>query len=212
MPEVDEVLEKLGYLEKQNRRLKKAGILVMAIVVAALIMGQAASKARIINAEGFVLRDKNGIIRAELAAKTDGAVGLYLYNPQRLKHSKEADKAAGTKIKDPPDVSLEVSPYGSPSLTLGVESFGPTTQLYVMPGGVAGLSVSYKGKRVSLGVSAPKVFLSEDKRRVQLYYWGNEDKAYLYFHDVVDGKDRLLTGLGVAKQDADNPFFSANGV
>lgn len=105
-PDLKDVLQRVEKLERQNRKIKKTGILAAVIVVAALMMGQAASKTRIIEAQGFLLRDKDGMIRAELATNSRGSVGLHLYNPQRY-------------VQEAPKASLEVEADGSSRLILG---------------------------------------------------------------------------------------------
>ena len=169
MPELDEMLRRLEKVEKENRRFKKVAIVGMVIVGAALAMGQAASKTRIIEAERFVLRDKNGFTRAELTTKPSGDVGLYFYNPNRFKALKETVKAAGGEIKDPPDVTLELSPDGSPRLRLGVIG-EPNIDLDVSSTGGGGL-----GKRsVRIGYSAkgePAIHIVElDRKEKPLKY------------------------------------------
>jgi hypothetical protein len=48
------------------------------LAAAGLLMGQAMPKARIVEAEGFVLKDGAGKVRAELVVDKDGP-GLELY-------------------------------------------------------------------------------------------------------------------------------------
>jgi hypothetical protein len=193
-PEVDEVMKRLGHLEKQNRTFKKVAMLGIVIAGTALIMGQAASKTRIIEAQGFVLRDRNGFTRAELTTKPTGDVGLYLYNPNRFKAIKETVKAAGGEIKDPPDVSLELSSDGSPRLALGVITEA-NTELYVSPNGGAGLRIfSGWGHSTSLNISSdgsPVLSLSgSGKRSVRLGY-SLKGEPFLYIADL-DYKENPL--------------------
>ena len=212
----NELLQRLEKLEDQNRRFKKLGILGIVILVAALIMGQAASKTRIIEAERFVLRDKNGFTRAELANKSDSAVGLYLYNPQSFKALKETAKAAGMEINDPPDVSLELLSDGSQKLRLGVIG-APNTEVYVSSEGGAGLNVSSKqGYFTRLGVESdgsPVLSLSGlDKRSVRFSY-SEKGEPFLYIADTLDFKkrpvkDKQLIGLGIS--DEGNPVLFVN--
>jgi hypothetical protein len=77
-PELAAVVARLEKVERQNRRLRGAGIAVLMLAVAGLLMGQALPKARIVEAEGFVLKDGAGKVRAELVVDKDGP-GLELY-------------------------------------------------------------------------------------------------------------------------------------
>ncbi len=65
------VLERLETLEKQNRRLKRAGLVVMVLAGATLRIGQAKPQWKV-EAERFVLMDANGKVRAELGMAVHG--------------------------------------------------------------------------------------------------------------------------------------------
>ncbi|HLY61934.1 MAG TPA: hypothetical protein VKV95_14405 [Terriglobia bacterium] len=67
-PELQAVLERLEKLERQNRKLKRAGALALATVAAVVLMGQAVPKSHIVEAEEFVARDSSGKIQATLNA------------------------------------------------------------------------------------------------------------------------------------------------
>ena len=72
------ILNRLERVEAQNRRIKRAGIALVAVVGAALLTGTALSKSpTIVEAEEFHLVDEKGTIRAELLVDPDG-VGLAL--------------------------------------------------------------------------------------------------------------------------------------
>jgi hypothetical protein len=62
---MQDVLARLEKLEKQSRRLKRAGALALATVGALVLMGQA-PQPRTLEAERFVIRDQQGRVRAEL--------------------------------------------------------------------------------------------------------------------------------------------------
>ena len=77
-PDLQAVAERLGKVEKQNRRLKSVGIAVLVLVSAVLVIGQTVPKERILlEAEAFILRDKNGNIRAGLMVNEDGEATLF---------------------------------------------------------------------------------------------------------------------------------------
>ena len=76
-PDLQAVAERLGKVEKQNRRLKSVGIAVLLLVSAVLVIGQAVPKEPILlEAEAFILRDKNGNVRAGLMLNEDGSPSL----------------------------------------------------------------------------------------------------------------------------------------
>ena len=67
------VHERLEKLEKQNRRLKRAGLVVMVLAGATLLIGQAKPQVQWkVEAERFVLMDANGKLRAELGMAEHG--------------------------------------------------------------------------------------------------------------------------------------------
>ena len=77
-PELAAVVARLEKVEQQNRRLKTVGIVVLALAVAGMVMGQAMPRARIVEAEGFVLKDGAGKVRAKLYVVGKDGPGLAL--------------------------------------------------------------------------------------------------------------------------------------
>ena len=100
-PDWHAMLTRLEKVEMQNRRLKLMEVVVLVLVSAALLMGQALPKSQIVEAESFIVRDMNGKPRAVLRVGPDGSTGLGLY-----------DKDG--KIR----ASLAMWPDGSPDLRL----------------------------------------------------------------------------------------------
>ncbi len=72
--------DRLERLERENRRMKLAGVVALAVIVAVVLMGQATQSKVVkrVEAEEFVLRDSNGKIRARLAMNELGAPSLSL--------------------------------------------------------------------------------------------------------------------------------------
>lgn len=69
-PEMHAVVERLERLERQNRRLERAGALALACVGALVLMAQA-RQPRTLEAEQFVIRDQQGRVRAEMGLYDD---------------------------------------------------------------------------------------------------------------------------------------------
>jgi len=67
-PELDAIRQRLEKLERENRRLKRAGTLGLLVVGAAFLMAQGKYNRRV-DAEEFVITDAHGSERAELAWK-----------------------------------------------------------------------------------------------------------------------------------------------
>jgi hypothetical protein len=72
-PAMEALVQRLEKVEQQNRKLKMVGVVVLSLAVAGMVMGQAMPRARIVEAEGFVLKDGAGKVRAELSVVKDGS-------------------------------------------------------------------------------------------------------------------------------------------
>jgi hypothetical protein len=75
------IAERLEELEKQNRRMKRAGLFALAAASALLLMGQTAPQFRTVEAERFVLRDSKGKVRGALGMRENGP-RLELYDAE----------------------------------------------------------------------------------------------------------------------------------
>jgi hypothetical protein len=62
-PDLHAVLDRISKLEAQNRRLKKGTIATLAILSAIILMGQVAPSPRVLEAQRFVLKDRDGNVR-----------------------------------------------------------------------------------------------------------------------------------------------------
>lgn len=78
-PSLEIVLQRLQTLEKQNRRLKRSGLLVLVLVGSVLFILSAAkhqamptAATEIVEAQRFVLKNARGEIRAILGVELDG--------------------------------------------------------------------------------------------------------------------------------------------
>jgi hypothetical protein len=69
---VDTLTQRLDRLERESRRWKLAACLSVLGMVAVALIGQAAPRYRIVEAEKFVLRDSAGRVRATLGAQSSG--------------------------------------------------------------------------------------------------------------------------------------------
>ena len=77
-PDIQVILERLNSLEKQNRRLRQAGVLVLIGIGALLLTGQVVPPNRTIEAQKFVLTDTEGRSRGEWSAdRTRSELALY---------------------------------------------------------------------------------------------------------------------------------------
>jgi hypothetical protein len=57
------ILERIGILEAQNRRLRRGSVAIFAFLSAVILMGQAAPSPRVVEAQRFILKDTDGNVR-----------------------------------------------------------------------------------------------------------------------------------------------------
>lgn len=123
-PTIDIMVKRLDRLERANRRLKLSGVIVLFLIGALVLMGQAkpSKVAKVVEAEHFILKDTEGNKRAELVPDMNGAA-LRMYDRDRLRISMSAHASIQ---------QLEfLGDNNSPSMSLG--SNGGTTYLFLTP-------------------------------------------------------------------------------
>jgi hypothetical protein len=79
VPELKLLVERVSQLEKQNRRFKRLGTLLLVLLGGlTLVAAQERGKGQTIEADRFLLKDANGRIRADLGLDKNGGVRLLL--------------------------------------------------------------------------------------------------------------------------------------
>ncbi len=81
-PTMETLARRLDRVERENGRLKRSGVVALAVIAALGLMGQATTGkvAKVVEAEKFVLRDAGGTIRARLEILSFGKVQLVLFD------------------------------------------------------------------------------------------------------------------------------------
>ena len=121
-PDLEAIVKRLEKVERQNGRLKRAGVLVVALACAVVLMGQTLTRNRVVEAETFVLRDAGGKLRARLRTLLDSPA-LAFYDRDETLHLELGlledspflilyDKGLRNRAQ------LSLSEDGSPSLSL----------------------------------------------------------------------------------------------
>ncbi|HSB69691.1 MAG TPA: hypothetical protein VLT62_10190 [Candidatus Methylomirabilis sp.] len=100
-PDLAAVVTRLERVERQNRRMRVGGIMVLLVASVGLLMGQAMPKATTVEAEAFVVRDSTGKQRVALHLAPDGGAALSFFDPAGMGRA-----------------TLRVDREGSPDLTL----------------------------------------------------------------------------------------------
>ena len=90
--ELHAIMARLERVEKENRRLKLAGIMFLLVTCAVVVTGQSQTN-RTLEAERFVLKDQSGKIRAELSTENGLQSSLKFYDETGKKRTYYADHA-----------------------------------------------------------------------------------------------------------------------
>lgn len=123
----DNVNERLARLERENRRMKMAGVLMLALFAGVFLLGQAPrhSSSDIVTARQFTMVDEDGKLRATLGMSESGvAGGLWLYDESenvRANFYSLLDGTVGLSLFDNhgnPRASLDMDADGASSLVL----------------------------------------------------------------------------------------------
>jgi hypothetical protein len=185
-PTIETLTQRLDRVERENRRMKQAGVITLAVIAAVGLMGQATGKKvpKVIEAEKFVLRDTEGNSRGELTVIAGGSI-------MRLADEDGNTGAALIVVPDGRRV-LELSDKNGVRAEFTVrddlahvllydKSFVPRIGMEVQPDGRPFLHVADKN----------------GKSRAQLFVAAN-DTPFLGFYDRDDDRT-FVAGMGVAK-------------
>ena len=74
-PTMETLARRLDGVERENRWLKRAGVLALAVIAAVVLMGQVKPQSRTIETENLIIKDEKGVIRVKLALR-----GLMMYD------------------------------------------------------------------------------------------------------------------------------------
>ncbi len=142
---IETLARRLDRVERENRWLKRAGVVALAVIAAVVLMGQATESkvVKVIEAEKFVLRDGQGRQRAELFAHKDVSGLAFSDQKGRVRIVMGVDKDSQTfhlmNENQIPRVSIGLDEKGSTLLMwdshqklrlgLGVTILGPALAL-----------------------------------------------------------------------------------
>ncbi|MBP1608904.1 MAG: hypothetical protein H6Q04_1139 [Acidobacteria bacterium] len=213
---IDALWSRLELLERQNRRMKRFGIILLVLAGSLFLMGQAAKTSRTVEATKFILKNAKGKKRAELGIRLDGpelafyddkeqtllSIGLLEEGPGLL-----VLKSDGKKI-----VSFSVTPTG-PMMSFSDQNGAKRLNLSVVDGSPAvGLLGTEGDAKAALGLTPAgnpfvQLFGSSEHGGAQLL--AAPDMAVLRFLDSAD-KPRAVFGMlekenapGITFNDAD---------
>lgn len=161
-PTMKAIVHRLESVERENRRLKRAGVVALAVIAAVVLTGQATPRqvAKLVEAEQFVLRDSSGKARAWLNV-SDGAVNFALADREEKSRSLFYVMADGTNgliltsKEGKTRVEMKVGANDVPTLSL-VDQDGRRIGFFVLADGrpALGLVDQTSRLRASLGLEA----------------------------------------------------------
>ena len=136
-PTMETLARRLDRVERENRRLKQAGVVALAVIAAVVLMGQGTGKvAKVVEAKRFVLLDASGETRAVLT-QTKGGSSLYLYDDKgklRVGLVSGAADETGLSLYDADGerrAILALKPETSPALRFAAQPKKPQAALGV---------------------------------------------------------------------------------
>ena len=181
IPELQAIRERIAELELQNRRLKRGGMAILVVLSAVILMGQVAPPARVVEAQRFVIKDKDGKERGSFATIGKGSeLTLGNINAQpmmRLIVSTDASdlhfygsSQSGMNLgvdTGNPDISMAgAEGSGEARITFGDD--GPTMKLEDAKGSSAILGATKLEKPAKRAVHPPSaaslILLDKDKK------------------------------------------------
>ncbi len=122
IPGLQNVIERLERVERQNRRLRRAGAVSIVVAGALILMAQSAPPRRVVEAQQFLLKDKNGATRA-LWSVEGGRAHLSFTDPSGRPGQGRPGVVLGMSEEGHPELIIR-GPLGA-QLALGVSDDGP---------------------------------------------------------------------------------------
>lgn len=203
LKDLSSIEERLGKVERQNRRLKIAGGVALVLIWAVTLLSAAAPKPKTVDAERFVVVDNGGKQRAAFGVSENGA-SLKISNEKGktvvlMEVSEDGTPVLAFKDENSTIRALLTLGEDDPILSLHDENETPRAMLLVHD--ERGPSLSFRNKQ---GETCARVYLAESGPRLEFSY-ENGSSVEL---DLVEGgptlfmrgkEDKSFIGLGLAK-------------
>jgi len=173
--------ERLQKLESENRTLRRCGIVVVVVIGAVLLMGQAAPKRpgmeqKLISTEKLVLTDAKGHIRAFFVADDKGARIVLQDSQGRPKIGLLADDEGEARIYINGEGDRSFATLGAHNISLADEPSGKIVSMRILSGG-AGFGLSDNDKLRASFILLP------DGPLLALYHKSGDKGARLSYTD-----------------------------
>jgi len=159
-PSLEAVCVRLNHLERENRILKRAGVVLSFAFIAWVVLGSGFVKpAGQVVAERFILKDSSGQVRAHLSTKSDGSPELALFGQKGsrvVSLNASADDTGSLDYFDKGDVrvSLSSTPGGSAVLNFMDRNGKSASGMYMWPDSSTGVGFRSGDRSVYMKVAA----------------------------------------------------------
>jgi len=187
-PDLQSIIQRLQRVERQNRQLKCACLLIATLICSLLLMGQARPN-RVIEAEKFVLKDETGLVRAQIGTFEGNAV-FTLWGPK-------GSKTKGTMAE------IGAGPTGSFMYLFDEQANG--LMLSALSGNES-LKISDKNGSDLLSLfasgSGGSLFFGTPDKKIEAFLAANPTNSTLMFNGT-DGGSLLLDGNSLQLADRD---------
>lgn len=205
---LERLAERVGDLERQNRLLKRIGVLLMMGSAVLIVVGTGLVKApRQVEAQQFIVRDESGRVRARLAANRDGTPSLVLLDDQGrelvgLRTLPDRTSMLNFSSQNELRMALTSGSDGSAALNIfGRKHRGGGLALWVDSMGTA--TLARNGRRLDLGMgptrlaaeraTLPMIPLAPTAFQVNLHGWHGRRRASPILGGRADASRAVLT-------------------
>lgn len=132
---IEELNGEIEHLHQQNRFVRKTGCVLLIIIMSAIIGGAHEDRGgKIVEAEEFVLRDKQGNLRAVLGVNREGSTSFTLFDrDQKLRHGVSVPNDGGFTlyVRDKNNGSAVISMDVAAGISTGLQLSSANTKTKV---------------------------------------------------------------------------------
>ncbi len=187
-PTIETLARRLDRVERENRWLKQAGVVALAVIAAVVLMGQATESkvAKVVEAEKFVVKDRDGEVRATLGIEKSPhkGVGLELLAPGA--HNFGASLSTGVD--------------GHSTLLFSDNGMNVRLSLQTNKDGTSSLYLNQrKGAGGIVLTSSPAILVSDRKDKTRLFIGLEKDESVFLSLSDREGISRAVLGSTTLK-------------
>lgn len=158
--ELEGVYVRLNQLERENARLRTAGVYLFVGVVALVVIGVKLVRTRgVIEAERFVLKDRSGMVRGALGLERDGSPTFNLTddsgrNVVTMRSLSDNTAELTLYSKGQSRVTMSATSTGAATLNFLDQQHGSVSGFYLKPDGALGLDFRRDLQSLALSIAS----------------------------------------------------------